>query len=213
MQTWPHNTTWIWREENTWLPVKREQQMEKKKNPTKLLVPESSGTLYDVITDHWKQETPVYHYLLLITACFVIVVCFVFDHFFFLQTCRRCTFKEVLLAQHCYSTGNWNKTIPYKYVSMYTSLSIFFIYKKKKKKQKKVLEITCGLSSGSLLFHALDILQKCYFLILHCNLFVQLNRVINGYHYFWPKFSADTSTNALREKKKHLNAVLLIFYW
>lgn len=81
------------------------------------------------------------------------------------------------------------------------------------KKKKKVLEITRGLSSASLLFHALDILQKCYFLILHRNFFVQLNCVMNGYHYFWPKFSADTSTNALREKKrKHLNAVLLIFY-
>lgn len=93
----------------------------------------------------------------------------------------------------------------------------FFIYKKdknaKKKKEKKVMEITSELSLVSLLFHALDILQKCYFLILYCSFFVQLNHVMNGYYYFWPKFSADMSTNALREqKKKHLNAVLLIFY-
>lgn len=29
------------------------------------------GTLTGVNADHWKQETPVYHYLLLISACFL----------------------------------------------------------------------------------------------------------------------------------------------
>lgn len=44
--------------------VKHEQMM-------KLLVPQNIGTLKGVVTDHWKQETPVYHYLLLISACFL----------------------------------------------------------------------------------------------------------------------------------------------
>lgn len=44
--------------------VKREQMM-------KLLVPQNIGTLKGVIADHWKQETQVYHYLLLISACFL----------------------------------------------------------------------------------------------------------------------------------------------
>lgn len=44
--------------------VKYEQTM-------KLLVPQNTGTLKGVIADHWKQETPVYHYLLLLSACFL----------------------------------------------------------------------------------------------------------------------------------------------
>ena len=38
----------------------------------KLSVPQNIGTLKGVVAaDHWKQETPVYHYLLLISACFL----------------------------------------------------------------------------------------------------------------------------------------------
>lgn len=37
----------------------------------KLLVPQNIGTLKGVIADHWNQETPVYHYLLLLSACFL----------------------------------------------------------------------------------------------------------------------------------------------
>lgn len=99
------------------------------------------------------------------------------------------------------------KTKPsiYEHVSMYTSLSIFFfIYKKEKNAtKKKVLEITGGLSSGSLLFHAFRYFTEVLlFNTILQFFFVQLNCVMNGYYYFWPKFSADTSTNALREKKK-----------
>lgn len=117
-------------------------------------MPENIGTLHDVIADHWKQETPVYHYLLLISACFVFR-CFVFVVFFF-----YIPVEDVLLKRYCLRSTvipQARKTKPsiYEHVSMYTSLSIFFIYKKEKNAtKKKVLEITGGLSSGSLLFHA-----------------------------------------------------------
>lgn len=44
--------------------VKHEQMM-------KTLGATNTGTLKGVIADHWKQETQVYHYLLLISACFL----------------------------------------------------------------------------------------------------------------------------------------------
>lgn len=178
-------------------------------------MPGNIGTLHDVIADHWKQETPVYHYLLLISACFVFVVLFLL-FVCFLHTCRRCTFKEVLLAQHCYSTGKKKKTIHIRTCKhVYQLVYFFFIYKKEKNAtKKKVLEITGGLSSGSLLFHAFRYFTEVLlFNTILQFFFVQLNCVMNGYYYFWPKFSTDTSTNALRKRKKHLNAVLLIFYW
>lgn len=69
--------------------------------------------------------------------------------------------------------------------------------------KKRCWRLQAGYLQVRCCFMHLDILQKCYFLILYCIFFfVQLNCVMNGYYYFWPKFSADTSTNALREKKK-----------
>lgn len=53
----------------------------------KLLVPQNIGTLKGVAADHWKQETPVYHYLLLISACFL--------SFFFI------TVEDVLFKKYC----------------------------------------------------------------------------------------------------------------
>lgn len=52
----------------------------------KLSVPQNIGTLKGVAADHWKQETPVYHYLLLISACFF---------------CFFITVEDVLFKKYC----------------------------------------------------------------------------------------------------------------
>lgn len=145
-----------------------------KREQTKLSVPENVGTLQGVIADHWKQETPVYHYLLVISAC--VFFFYIYISIYIYKTVEDVLFKRYCLRSTVIPQARKTKTIHIPTCTHVYQLVYLLYFKKEKKKNKyRRLQVGC-------------LQVRCCFMLRYFTEVLLFNTIMQFYLSFKPLF-------------------------